>query len=150
MSKAQSRFVYVSYIRATPEKVWAALTQPEFTKQYWFGASPISTWKAGANWKLVLDSGRVADTGAILEADPPRRLVIKWLCHMREDFTAEGYSRCAIELEPVGDGVKLTIVHENDRPNSPFINEGIADGWPKIISSLKSLMETGEVLEMQQ
>jgi len=149
MSQAQSRFVYVSYIRATPERLWAALTQPEFTKQYWSGVSPISTWEKGADRQLVLESGRVADTGSILESDPPRRLVIQWLCHMREDFTAEGYSRCTIELEPMGDAVKLTIAHENDHPNSPFIYEGVGTGWPAIISSLKSLLETGEVLTMQ-
>jgi len=149
MSKAQSRFVYVSYIRTTPEKLWEALTQPEYTKQYWSGVSPVSTWKPGADWKLMLESGRVADTGSVLESDPPRRLVIQWLCHMREDFTAEGFSRCTIELEPTGDAVKLTIVHENDQPNSPFIYEGVGTGWPAIISSLKSLLETGKILNMQ-
>ena len=145
MSDAQSRFAYVTYIRTTPEKLWAALTQGAFTKQYWFGAEPISTWESGADWRLQLQDGRIADTGSIIEADPPRRLVIKWLCHMRADFTAEGYSRCAMELEPDGEAVKLTITHEIDRPDSPFIHEGIANGWPKILSNLKSLLETGAI-----
>ena len=150
MSDAQSRFVYVTYIRTTPEKLWAALTQPEFTKQYWFGVEAISAWTNGADWKLQLGDGRIADTGSIIESDPPRRLVINWLCHMRADFTAEGYSRCTMELEQSDDAVRLTITHEMDRPNSLLINEGVSGGWPKILSSLKSLLETGEPMTISQ
>jgi uncharacterized protein YndB with AHSA1/START domain len=146
MSDAQTRFVYVTYIRTTPEKLWAALTQSEFTKQYWFGVSQVSDWKAGADWKLVFSDGRVADTGEVLEIDPPRRLVLKWRNEFKPELKAEGYSRCTMELEPTGDAVKLSIIHEMDKANSAFINEGVSNGWPKILSNLKSLMETGSVL----
>ncbi|HWA01535.1 MAG TPA: SRPBCC domain-containing protein, partial [Caulobacterales bacterium] len=74
-----STFVYVTYIYTTPEKLWAALTTPDFIKQYWFGVNAESDFKAGSSWRLVFADGRVADTGEIVEADPPRRLVIKWL-----------------------------------------------------------------------
>jgi len=146
MSDAQTRFVYVTYIRTTPEKLWAALTRPEFTKQYWFGVTMASDWKAGAEWKMMYEDGRVYDSGEIIEADAPRRLVIKWRNEWKPEFKAEGYSRCTIELEETGEAVKLAITHEIDKPNSAFINEGVSNGWPKILSNLKSLLETGAVV----
>lgn len=146
MSDAQTRFVYVTYIRTTPEKLWAALTQPEFTRQYWFGVSLISDWKTGSDWKLMYEDGRVMDAGEILEADAPRRLVIKWRNEWKPEFKAEGYSRCTMELEPADAAVKLTVIHEMDKANSGFINEGVSNGWPKILSNLKSLLETGAVV----
>jgi len=146
MSTAQTRFVYVTYIRTTPERLWAALTQPEFTKRYWFGVTMKSDWKAGAGWEMMYDDGRVMDAGSIVEADAPRRLVIKWRNEWKPEFKAEGYSRCTMELEPTGDSVKLSVIHEMDVANSAFINEGVSNGWPKILSNLKSLLETGSVL----
>jgi uncharacterized protein YndB with AHSA1/START domain len=146
MSEAQTRFVYVTYIRTTPEKLWAALTQSEFTKQYWFGVSLVSDWKAGGDWQLTYEDGRVMDAGQIVEADAPRRLVIKWRNEWKPEFKAEGYSRCTMELEPVEAIVKLTVTHEMDKPNAAFINEGVSNGWPKILSNLKSLLETGAVV----
>lgn len=146
MSDAQTRFVYVTYIRTTPEKLWAALTLPEFTKQYWFGVSMECDWKTGSGWAMKYPDGRVTDSGEILEADPPRRLVIKWLNEWKPEFKAEGYSRCTMELEQVEDTAKLTVIHEIDKPNARVINEGVSQGWPKILSNLKSLLETGAVV----
>lgn len=143
MTDAQTRFVYVTYIRTTPEKLWAALTLPEFTKQYWFGVTMESDWKTGAAWKMLYPDGRVVDSGEIIEADAPRRLVIKWRNEWKPEFKAEGYSRCTMELEPTGEAVRLTITHEIDVANSLMINEGVSNGWPKILSNLKSLLETG-------
>jgi uncharacterized protein YndB with AHSA1/START domain len=145
MSDAQTRFVYVSYIRTTPEKLWAALTQPEFTRQYWFGVTMKCGWKAGDSWEMMYDDGRVMDAGSIVEADAPRRLVIKWRNEWKPEFKAEGYSRCTMELEQTGDSVKLSVVHEMDVADSKFINEGVSNGWPKILSNLKSLLEIGSV-----
>src|SRR5262245_1541875 len=141
MSNAQTRFVYITYIRTTPEKLWAALTRPEFTKQYWFGVTMASDWKAGADWKMMHEDRRVYDSGEIVEADWPRWLVTEWRNECKPEFKAVGYSRCTIELEPTGDAVKLAITHEIDKPDSAFINEGVSNGWPKILSNLKSLLE---------
>jgi uncharacterized protein YndB with AHSA1/START domain len=125
--------------------LWSALTSPEFTKQYWFGAHQESDWQAGSPWKLVLADGRVADAGEIVEIDPPRRLVLKWRNEFKPELKAEGYSSCTIELEPTGGAVKLTVTHTIDRLGSKFI-EAVSGGWPLILSNLKSLLETGELV----
>lgn len=140
------RFVYVTYIRTTPEKLWEALLKPEFTRMYWFGATLESEWQKGASWKIVFADGRTADTGEILEIEPQRRIVIKWRNEFMTELKDEGYSRCTIEIEPADDAVKLSVIHEIDRTGSQFI-EAVSGGWPKILSSLKSLMETGKPLE---
>ena len=139
-----SNFVYVTFIRTTPERLWTALTSQEFTRQYWFGMHQNTDWTAGSSWQLVFPDGRVADTGEILEIDPPKRLVLKWQNEFRPELKAEGYSRCTIELEPIGQAVKLTITHQMDRPDSKLI-EAVSGGWPRILSNLKSLLETAEL-----
>jgi uncharacterized protein YndB with AHSA1/START domain len=143
---ANDRFVYVTYIRTTPEKLWEALLKPQFTRLYWMGVTLDSEWKKGASWKLVFPDGRVGDAGEIVEIDKPKRLVIKWRNEFRPDFKAEGYSFCTFELEPMPTAVKLTVVHEIDKSGSKFL-EGVSGGWPKILSSLKSLLETGSPLD---
>ncbi|VTU16467.1 SRPBCC family protein [Variovorax sp. PBL-E5] len=137
-----STFVYVTYIRTTPEELWAALTSPEFTKQYWFGVEARSEWKPGSSWQLVFPDGRIADTGEIVEADAPRRLVIKWRNEFKPEMKAEGWSRCTMALERADGAVKLTITHSIEREGSKFI-EAVSGGWPRILSNLKSLLETG-------
>jgi uncharacterized protein YndB with AHSA1/START domain len=143
---SESTFVYVTYIRTTPEKLWRALTEPEFTRQYWAGTWQDSQWKKGASWKLMIPDGRVGDAGEVLEIDPPRRLVLSWRNEFMPDLKAEGFSRATFELEQQDDMVKLTVVHEIDKPSSKFI-EAVSGGWPMILASLKSLLETGESLE---
>ncbi|HEY1900463.1 MAG TPA: SRPBCC family protein [Steroidobacteraceae bacterium] len=144
----RSTFVYVTYIRASAEKLWSALLKPEFTKQYWYGMQMISEWKPQASWKLVFADGRVGDTGEVLEIDPPRRLVIRWQNEFRPELKAEGPSQCAFELEPSGEIVKLTITHTSQRPDSKLIL-AVAGGWPKILSNLKSLLETGKPMSSE-
>lgn len=141
-STAASTFTYVTFIRTTPERLWSALTGPEFTKQYWFGMRSESDWKAGSPWRLVFPEGRVADTGEVVEAVPSKRLVLRWRNELRPELKAEGHSRCTIDLEPAGDTVKLTITHVMERAASKLI-EAVSGGWPKVLSSLKSLLETG-------
>jgi uncharacterized protein YndB with AHSA1/START domain len=143
-SAPASTFVYVTYIRTTPEQLWSALTDADFMQQYWFGMRCESEWKAGSPWKLVFPDGRVADTGEIVEADPPKRLVLKWRNEFKPELKAEGYALCTMELEPAGSAVKLTITHSIDRKGSKFI-EAVSGGWPRILSNLKSLLETGEI-----
>ncbi len=140
-----SSFVYVTYIRTTPEKLWQALTSPEFQKQYWFGMYQESDWTVGASWKMCFADGRAADTGEILEFDPPKRLVLKWRNEFRPELKAEGVGRCVYELEPADGAVKLTIAHTIEREGSKLI-EAVSGGWPKVLASLKSLLETGAPL----
>jgi uncharacterized protein YndB with AHSA1/START domain len=139
----ESRFVYVTYIRTTPEKLWEALLQPEFTKKYWSGIWQECDWKKGSSWKMIKPDGEVTDSGTIEEVNKPKRLVIKWQNQFRPELKEEGFSRCTIELAPEGDTVRLTITHEMDRKESKLI-DAISNGWPKVICSLKSLLETGE------
>ena len=140
----RSCFVYVIFIRTTPERLWEALIDPAFTRQYWFGVTMECGWKQGSPWRMVYPDGRVTDMGEILEIDPPRRMVIRWQHELRPELKAEGPGRCTIELEPAGGAVKLTITHEMDRPESGLIT-AVSGGWPKILSNLKSLLETGEI-----
>nr|WP_298722210.1 SRPBCC family protein [uncultured Steroidobacter sp.] len=143
---ARSTFVYVTYIRTTPEKLWSALTDDvEFMKQYWFGVHCESQWTAGSSWKMVSESGQILDAGEIAEAVPPRRLVIRWQHQNKPELKAEGESRCTIELEPFGTATKLCITHTIEREPSKLI-EAVSGGWPKIISNLKSLLETGSTV----
>jgi uncharacterized protein YndB with AHSA1/START domain len=144
MTDAKSSFVYVTYIRATAEELWAVLTTSEFMKKYWFGMNVETDWKVGSPWKLVFADGRVADTGEIVEFDRPRRIVLTWRNQFRPELTAEGEARCAIELEPQNGAVKLTISHSIERAHSKLI-EGVSGGWPRILSNLKSLLETGQI-----
>ena len=143
---AESRFVYVTYIRTTPEKLWQALLDPEFTRRWWCETWQESEWKPGSSWRIMIPDGRVADSGEVLEIEPNRRLVLKWRNEFRPELREEGYSRMTYELEQKGDSVKLTVIHEMDRPESKFI-EAVTGGWPHILASLKSLLETGESLE---
>ncbi len=140
----RSTFVYVTYIRTTPERLWVALTDPQFVRQYWFGTTVECAWKKGSAWRMLGADGSLMDTGEILEIDPPRRMVIRWRNEWKPELKSEGPSRCTIELEPVDAAVKLTITHEMDRPDSKFIT-AVTEGWPRLLSNLKSLLETGEV-----
>ena len=106
---AKPRFVYVTYIRTTREKLWEALIKPEFTRQYWAETWQESDWKAGSPWRIMLPDGRVADSGQIVEIDPPNRLVLTWRNEFKPELTEEGYSRLTYVLEQQGDMVKLVL-----------------------------------------
>ncbi len=140
----RSTFVYVTYIRTTPERLWAALTDVEYMKQYWFGTQCKSQWTAGSSWQMVSAEGQILDDGTIVEADPARRLVIRWQHQIRPELKAEGESLCTMDLEQIGPTVKLSITHTIERQPSKFI-DAVSGGWPKIVSNLKSLLETGSI-----
>lgn len=140
------QFIYVTYIRTTPEKLWDALTKPEFTKRYWCETWQDCDWRVGSSWKLMIPDGRVGDSGEVLELDPPRRFVVSWRNEFIPAAHAEGHSRASFDLEPAGDAVKLTVTHEFDTADSELF-KGVSGGWPMILASLKSLLETGEALE---
>jgi uncharacterized protein YndB with AHSA1/START domain len=142
----ETRFIYVTYIRTTPEKLWQALIEPEFTRQYWCETIQKCDWKPGSSWAIIAPDGRVADSGKVVEIDPPKRLVLAWQNHLFLETQAEGFSQLTYLLEPQGDAVKLTVTQEIDKPESKLI-EKVSNGWPAILASLKSLLETGEALE---
>src|SRR5579864_3406 len=125
---AGSTFVYVTFIRTSPEDLWSALTNQEFMRKYWFGVYAETDWKVGSQWKLKFPDGRIADTGEVVEIDSPKRLVLQWRNEFKPELKAEGYSRCVFEIEPVGDAVRLTITHSMERDNAKFMTPCPAAG----------------------
>jgi uncharacterized protein YndB with AHSA1/START domain len=146
---AESQFVYVTFIRTTVEKLWQALREPEFTRRYWFGTTQESAWEPGSPWCIKFADGRVADSGEVVEIEPRKRLVLRWRHEIQPELTEEGYSRLTYHIEEMGTTVKLSVLHEMDRKDSKFI-KAVSSGWPMILSSLKSLLETSESLEETQ
>jgi uncharacterized protein YndB with AHSA1/START domain len=144
---AESEFVYVTYIRTTPKNLWRALMEPEFTRQFWMGTTQESEWKVGSSWRIAKPDGRTADSGEVVELEPYKKIVLKWQNHLFSQMTAEGFSRMTYELEPRGEMVRLTVTHTMEKSESEFI-KAVSNGWPVILSSLKSLLETGESLEI--
>ena len=151
-------FVYTTYIKTTPEHLWHALTEPAFTKRWW-NFTLDTDWKVGSPMTWTNDNIVVEDAEqVVLESDPYNRLSYTWLTHNRELSTHFGFSdelyeallketrsKVTFELEPVGAHVKLTVVHDGFDPDSALITM-ISHGWPEVLSSLKSLIETGEPL----
>ena len=137
--------VYVTFIASTPEKVWHALTDPEFTRQYWFGGSITSDWRAGSPVQFIAKDGGIGWQGEVLEADEPRILSYTFHMQISDDHKAESPSRITFELEDAQGIVKLTLTHDRLQPGSKTF-ETTHYGWPAIMSSLKSLIETGRPL----
>jgi uncharacterized protein YndB with AHSA1/START domain/DNA-binding transcriptional ArsR family regulator len=151
-------FVYTTYIRTTPEQLWQALTEPAFTRRYW-NASFQTDWKPGSAMTWDLGGVTVADPEqVVLESEPYRRLSFTWHSfspelndslglseEVRGRIAAEGRSKATFEIEAVGDSVKLTVVHDGLEPDG-VVQSLIGDGWPRVLSRLKTLLETGEPL----
>ena len=147
MSTAKTTFVYVTYILSTPEKVFEAITKPEITRQYW-GHENVSDWKPGSKWEHVRnnDARPVNIAGTVAENSPPKRLVITWASP--SDFAdASKHSRVTFELEPFDGMVKLTVTHDELEEGSGMAR-GISKGWPIVLSSLKSFLESGRPLDV--
>jgi uncharacterized protein YndB with AHSA1/START domain len=138
---SELKFVYVTYIATTPEKLWQALTDGAFTRRYWFGTAVESDWTPGSRVTFRSD-GEAHDTGEVLDCVPYRRLSYSWQVEFHEVFRREKPSRVTFELEPTGDEVKLTVTHDEFEPGSK-VHAAVSNGWPMILSSLKSLLETG-------
>ena len=151
-------FVYTTYISTTPERLWQALTDPAFTRRYWGGIAFESDWRAGSGFTLELHDGvKIADPAqVVLEAEPCRRLSYTWHTFTPEwaasygisdeylaQVAAERRSKVTFELEPAGELVKLTVVHDDFEPGSAVLG-GITEGWPRILSGLKTLLETAD------
>lgn len=138
-------FVYVTYIAAAPERVWEALTSGDFTRQFWAGRRIESNWQVGSPVRLVTEEGLLSDSGEVLEVDYPRRLSYSFMVEFAPDLKTEGHSRVLFELEPIDDVVKLTLVHDGFQPSSRVL-QGVSSGWPRILSGMKSLLETGSAI----
>jgi uncharacterized protein YndB with AHSA1/START domain len=137
-------FVYTTYIKTTPEKVWAAITNPQFTRQYWGGHENVSDWKKGSDWKHA-DSkgGDIRIIGKVLESNPPKRLVLTWA----DPADTADDSRVTFEIDTAGDMVRLNVIHGNFKPGSIMATK-IVIGWPLVLSSMKSLLETGKAIDV--
>lgn len=142
---AESSFVYVTYIRATPNKVWESITTTEFMKSYFFGFTFETGWTKGAPWRLVHPDGSVTDSGEIMDFTPPSRLELSWRNETSQELLDEGYGRCAMDVEPSGDFTKLTVTHTMPMARSKTI-AAISQGWPMIMSNLKSVLEVGDAV----
>lgn len=138
------RFVYVTYIASTPGKIWEALIRGDLTRQYWKHEN-ISDWRPGSKWEHVADDGKrtVKLLGEVLESVPHRRLVLTW-AEVADAADRGKHSRVAIDLETVGGMVRVTVTHDQ---LSPDALKKISNGWPRVLSSLKSLLETGHALD---
>jgi len=161
VTTSEDTFVYVSYIRTTPERLWAALTDPAFITRYYGGGGPSSDWREGSKvlWSMGHEDGTHDWDQHVLESDPPRRLSYTWHTYQPEMAAIFGWSderlaelrreprtRVTFDVEDVGDGaVRLTVTHDGFVPGSEM-RRGVVGGWPGILSNLKSLLETGDVV----
>lgn len=141
--------VYVFFIRATPQRVWDALTQSQFTTKFFFGRSVESDWRQGSPWRLLMPDGKLDVEGKVLISDPPRRLQVSWIVPWLDEPDPPGPAIVTYDIEPVGDAVKLTLrQHVDSAIPRKYVDAG-AQGWAAILSSLKSLLETGEPLTIR-
>jgi uncharacterized protein YndB with AHSA1/START domain len=142
---SNEKFVYVTYIAATPQKVWKALLEGELTRQYWRHEN-VSDWKPGSKWELVADDGKrtVKHVGKVLECVPNERLVLTW-GDVVDAADEARHSRVAIDIATVGKMVRLTVTHDQLTPD---MERKITNGWPRVLSSLKSFLETGHPLDV--
>jgi uncharacterized protein YndB with AHSA1/START domain len=139
-------FVYVTYIDTTLDKAWSALFDAELTRQYWGVHKNVSDWKVGSRWEHQdCDTNQPRVVGEVLEHEPPRRLVLTW---RSVDAPPDAWpSRVTFEIEAVMGAVKLTVIHDELEEGTPMW-KGITAGWPAILSSLKTLLETGRPMPM--
>ena len=136
--------VYVTYIAATPEKVWQALISPEFTRKYFWDRTIVLEPRRGGAFVLRLPDGRVNVAGKVIEYDPPRKLSVTWRVEWPEDFRKLPECLVSYEIAPAGDAVRLTMTESHSWDVPEAILSGGRMGWPAVLSGLKSLLETGK------
>ncbi|WP_339764331.1 SRPBCC family protein [uncultured Hoeflea sp.] len=147
MSKEKISFVYTTYIVSTPEKVFEAITRPELARRYWAHEN-VSDWKPGSSWQHVRanDQRTVELVGEVVESTPPARLVITWANASQAD-DPDSYSRVTFEIAEYDNMVRLTVTHDELEAGSGMAN-GVTKGWPVVLSSLKSFLETGSGIDV--
>jgi uncharacterized protein YndB with AHSA1/START domain len=146
ISQFKPTTVYTIYIAATPEAVWQALTSAEFSRKYFFGNTVEVDLKIGGAYIVRMPDGALHISGEVIECDPPRKLTVTFNVNWPALVEKLGPTLVSYEIEPAGDAVRLTMTESHDRPISDDILTGGRQGWPAILSSLKSLLETGEPL----
>ncbi len=141
-----TEYIYTIYIKTTPEKLWDAITNPEFTRQYWEHEN-VSDWKKGSKWQHVTGDGKrtVKLVGEVLESVRPKRLVLTWADPADTSPKSE-HSRVTFEIESIGGMVRLSVIHGNLKAGSEMARK-ISSGWPRVLSSMKSFLETGKALD---
>lgn len=149
VSKFKPKTVYLTYIAATPERVWQALTDPAFTRQYFFGFAIDVEPKTGGVFRMLYPDGRVHMSGEVIDWLPPRRFACTWLVEGLTGFGELPECLVTYEIEPSGEAVKVTMTESHLWDVPEEILSGGRTGWPKIMSGLKSLLETGKPLAMK-
>src|SRR3979490_2499013 len=142
----KAAIVYAIYIASTPQKVWQALTSAEFSRKYFFGNAVEVDLRVGGAYIVRTPDGALHISGEVIECDPPKKLTVTFNVNWPELIEKLGPTLVTYEIEQAGEAVKLTMSEAHDRPLSDDILEGGRQGWPAILSSLKSLLETGEPL----
>ena len=137
------KLVYTTYIRSTPKKTWDAITNPKFTRQYWAGMTNVSDWKKGSRWEHHNPEKEVWIMGEVVECTPPKRLVLTWA----DPDDLKDKSRVTFEIEAIENQVCLTVTHDKFKDGSKMA-EKVSRGWPRVLSSLKSFLETGKGLNV--
>lgn len=146
-AKETTSFVYVTYIQSTPDKVFQAITRPEVARRYW-GHENVSDWQPGSRWEHIRanDERTVELVGKVVEVSPPKRLVMTWT-NASQEADPESYSRVTFDIEEYDDMVRLTVAHDELLAGGGMA-KGISKGWPIVLSSLKSFLETGRALDI--
>lgn len=147
MTRETTSFVYVTYIASTPDRVFEAITNADIAQKYW-GHGNVSDWRPGSRWQHVRANGEgtVEVVGEVVEVAPPKRLVITWASASRQD-DPDAYSRVSFDVEEYDEMVRLTVTHDELEAGSGMA-KGISKGWPIVLSSLKSFIETGRPLDV--
>lgn len=145
---SSERFVYVTYIATTADRVWKALIDGEITRQYWAGNENVSDWREGSSWQhRTTDPARsVRVVGTVIEIRPPQRLVLSWAEPGNANDPAQ-HSRVVFDIDTIDNAVRLTVTHDQFAIGSEMPGR-ITKGWPRVLSSLKSLLETGTALDI--
>ena len=137
------KLVYQTFIRSTPKKTWDAITKPEFTRKYWAGIANVSDWKRGSKWQHMPNENEVWITGEVVESVPSKRLVLTWA----DPDDLKDRSRVTFEIERIEDMVCLTVTHDKFKDGSKMAGKA-SWGWPRVLSSMKSFLETGKGLNV--
>ncbi|MBE0578918.1 SRPBCC family protein [Devosia sp.] len=146
-AKEKTSFLYVTYIHSTPDKVFEAITRPDLARRYW-GHENVSDWQPGSRWEHIRanDQRTVELVGKVIEASPPKRLVMTWT-NASQEADPESYSRVTFDIEEYEDMVRLTVAHDELEAGGGMA-KGVTKGWPLVLSSLKSFLETGRGLDI--